>query len=236
MQQNRWLKTIEDNPEHSRGYIARFKEKQDSGQDLHGEARFVDAMVERNATVLDAGCGFGRIGAQLGKLGHRVIGVDIDPELISHAKTHFPWAIWHHGDLTDFSPSDIDVKAATSGQSDIEPDVVPEKFDVIVAGGNVVCFVDPNTRVELYRNLGTLLEDDGRIVLGFGTKWDYEFDIFFSEIQRAGLVVDVKLSTWHLDPFTDESDFLVCILKNRSTSAAQAQPKNSLSIKGKVSE
>lgn len=231
MSQNRWLKTIQDNPQHSESYIARFKEKEDSGQDLHGEARFVDAMAQRDSAILDAGCGFGRIGAELGLRGHRVVGVDIDPVLVTEAKRRFSSAIFHNGDLTDFVPSDIGADASKEAGFD-----VPEKFDVIVAGGNVVCFVDPSTRVELYRNLGTLLEDNGRIVLGFGTKWDYEFDVFFREVAAAGLVVDVKLSTWHLDSFTDESDFLVCILKNPSTLAAKAEAKNSLSIKGQVSQ
>ena len=36
--------------------------------------------------ILDAGCGPGRVGGRLAALGHHVVGVDIDPELIAAAQ------------------------------------------------------------------------------------------------------------------------------------------------------
>ena len=60
------------------------------GQDLAGEARLVDAMVDRGARILDAGCGPGRVGAELHARGHRVVGVDVDPMLIDAARTRPP--------------------------------------------------------------------------------------------------------------------------------------------------
>src|SRR5690625_5706700 len=52
-------------PEHSKWYISRFRNKAEIGEDLAGEARLVDAMVERKSRILDAGCGTGRTGGYL---------------------------------------------------------------------------------------------------------------------------------------------------------------------------
>jgi 2-polyprenyl-3-methyl-5-hydroxy-6-metoxy-1,4-benzoquinol methylase len=67
---NGWLRMIEENPRHSTWYIERFRSMAAAGQDLDGEARFVDAMVPRGARILDAGCGPGRVGGRLAALGH----------------------------------------------------------------------------------------------------------------------------------------------------------------------
>ena len=50
------------------------------GADLHGEARLIDAMLPRGARILDAGAGPGRVGGELSRRGHTVVGVDVDPE------------------------------------------------------------------------------------------------------------------------------------------------------------
>jgi hypothetical protein len=47
--------------------------------------------------------------------------------------------------------------------------------------------------------------------VGFGADRGYEFPQFLADAEDAGLAVDVRLSTWDLRPFTDESDFLVAV-------------------------
>ena len=122
---------IEENPGHSAWYIERFRSMAAEGQDLDGEARFVDAMVPRGARILDAGCGPGRVGGRLAALGHRVVGVDIDPELIAAAEGDHPGPIWLARDLVDL---------------DLASEGIAERFDVIVSAGNVMTFLDPATR------------------------------------------------------------------------------------------
>jgi len=87
-----WLQLTTDDPGHSHAYIQRFRRLAEQGQDLAGEARLVDAMLQRESRVLDAGCGFGRIGGWLAGVGHEVVGVDIDPVLIEHARGNHPEA------------------------------------------------------------------------------------------------------------------------------------------------
>jgi SAM-dependent methyltransferase len=48
-------------------------------------ARLIDEAVPAGATVLDLGCGVGRISGELVRLGHRVAGVDNSPDMLRHA-------------------------------------------------------------------------------------------------------------------------------------------------------
>lgn len=196
MTDNRWLQMIEQNPGHSAWYIERFRAMAAAGDDLDGEARLIDAMAPRGARILDAGCGPGRVGGRLAALGHEVIGVDLDPELIDAARTEHPDAEWLVADL-----SELDLEGAS--------------FDLIVCAGNVMTFLDPATRIGVLTRLGRHLAPEGRVVIGFGAGRGYPFDEFFADSAAAGLSVSQNLSTWDVQPFDSESEFLVAVL-NRS--------------------
>lgn len=88
-----------EDPEHSAWYIDRFRAMAAEGVDLQGEARLIDTLSPRGARLLDAGCGPGRHGGYLARMGHRVVGVDIDPALIEAAREDHPDATWLVGDL-----------------------------------------------------------------------------------------------------------------------------------------
>ena len=128
MTANRWLEKIEENPDHSDWYVERFRTMAADGVDLHGEARFVDAMVARGARILDAGCGPGRLGGRLAELGHDVVGVDLDPVLIAAAEHDHPGPNWLVGDLAELDLPGLGVEPG---------------FDVVVCAGNVMGFLDP---------------------------------------------------------------------------------------------
>jgi len=198
---NRWLAKLEESPDHSDDYVERFRTMAAAGADLHGEARFVDAMVGRAARILDAGCGPGRLGGRLAELGHDVVGVDLDPILIAAAEHDHPGPTWLVGDLAE-----LDLTALG-----IEPG-----FDVVVAAGNVMGFLDPTTRRRVLRRLAAHLHPGGRIVTGFGSGGDYPFADFFDDVAEVGLLTELRLSTWDLRPFTTTSEFLVAVLAPRS--------------------
>ncbi len=171
-----------------------------AGDDLSGEARFVDAMLARGSRVLDAGCGPGRVGSQLAGAGHEVVGVDIDPVLIAAAQDDHPGPTWLVADLAE-----LDL-AATG---------IDDGFDAVVCAGNVMTFLDPATRQSVLDRLAVHLRPGGRIVTGFGAGRGYSFAEFFEDVERAELVVDVLLASWDLRPFTAESSFLVAVLSLR---------------------
>jgi SAM-dependent methyltransferase len=188
---------LERNPGHSQWYIERFRAMAADGNDLAGEARLVDAMVPRGARILDAGCGPGRVGGHLHRAGHEVVGIDLDPALIEAAEQDHPGPTWLVGDLATM---DLPAAGITDG------------FDVIVCAGNVMTFLDPATRRPVLERFRVHLRAGGRAVVGFGAGRDYHFDAFSADVAAADLEVQVRLSTWDLRPFADDSDFLVAVL------------------------
>lgn len=199
-----WMNIVAENPGHSRWYIERFRAMAAAGHDLHGEARLIDAMAPRNARVLDAGCGPGRLGGRLHELGHDVVGIDIDPELIAAAEADHPGPQWVVGDLANVELASVGVESG---------------FDVIVSAGNVMTFVEATSRRAVLKNLAGMLAEDGRLVVGFGAGRGYSVDDFDADATAAGLDFDLRLATWDLRPWTPESDFLVAVLRRRAAPA-----------------
>jgi SAM-dependent methyltransferase len=169
-----------------------------AGADLAGEARLVDTFLPRNARVLDAGCGPGRVGAFLFEAGHDVVGVDVDPVLIAAAEEDHPGPRWLVGDLAEL---------------DLPARGIPDPFDGIVCAGNVMTFLAPATRVEVLQRLRAHVAADGRAAIGFGAGRDYDFDEFLADAEIAGWAPDLLLATWDLRPFTGEARFLVALLR-----------------------
>jgi trans-aconitate methyltransferase len=195
---SRWVEITTRDPNHSSWYIDRFRGMAAAGADLAGEARFVDAQVARGARVLDAGCGPGRVGGELARRGHVVVGVDVDPQLIAAAEQDHPGPTWLVGDLAEL---------------DLAARGIAEPFDAIVCAGNVMPFLGPGTHREVLSRLGAHLTDDGRIAVGFGAGRGYGFDEYRADVRAAGLAVDLELATWDLRPLTPEADFLVTVLR-----------------------
>ena len=192
-----WEAKKRQNPGHSAWYISRFEQMRRDGADLHGEARLIDAMLPRGARILDAGAGPGRVGGELARRGHTVVGVDVDPELIDAARQDFPDVQWFVGDLAEL---------------DLPAEGVAEPFDLTVCAGNVMTFLAPGTAVEVLVRMRSHLAPEGRIVTGFGGNRGYAFDTFFDDAAAAGLSVQQRFGTWDLRPFAAESDFLVAVL------------------------
>ena len=200
-EQKPWMDIVAENPDHSSWYIERFRAMEAEGKDLAGEARLVDAMVPRGARILDAGCGPGRVGYELSRVGHDVVGVDIDPALIAAAEQDHPGPTWLVGDLAEL---------------DLPARGIDEGFDAIVSAGNVMTFVAADARRDVLASLGRHLRDDGRLVIGFGAGRGYSFEEFREHVDSAGLQTDLELATWDLRPLTPGSDFLVSVLSRPS--------------------
>jgi len=196
-QPTRWEQIGQQNPDRSTWYVERFRTMAAEGADLAGEARMVDALLPRGARVLDAGCGPGRVGGELARRGHTVVGVDVDPVLVEAARTDEPQGTWLVGDLAE-----LDLPAAG----------VAEPFDVAVMAGNVLTFVAPGTEAEVLRRIRAHLVAGGRLVVGFGAGRGYAFDALDADARAAGFQVQHRFATWDLRPFEPDADFLVAVL------------------------
>ncbi|MGX1811701.1 class I SAM-dependent methyltransferase [Nocardia sp. NPDC055321] len=198
---SQWEELTAADPAHSSWYVERFRALAAQGTDIVGEARMIDAMLERGSRVLDAGCGPGRVGGYLHQVGHTVVGVDVDPVLIAAAEQDYPGPTWLVGDLAEL---------------DLSARGVAAEFDVIVCAGNVMTFLAPSTRGAVLAGFARHIAPTGRVVVGFGADRGYEFPQFLADAAEAGLNCDLRLSTWDLRPFSDESDFLVAVFSRYS--------------------
>lgn len=196
--ENLWTAALRRNPEHAKGYAERWKRLAAAGQDLHGEARLLDAMAQRGSRILDAGCGTGRVGGHLARAGHEVVGVDLDPHLIEVARVEQPGARWEVGNLAE-----LDLR---------EEDGTPMLFDLQVSAGNVLTFLAGAERRPALTALAAHLAPEGRLVVGFGLDRGYALEDFTADADAAGLVLAQRFSTWDLRPAAD--DFLVGVLEH----------------------
>lgn len=193
-----WERKLAESPGHSEWYVERFRALARDGVDIVGEARTLDAMLERGSRVLDAGCGPGRVGAHLHAHGHTVVGVDLDPVLIAAAEADHPGPTWLVDDLATL---------------DLPARGIPEPFDAVVCAGNVMAFVAPSTRRAVLKRIRRHLAPTGRAVFGFGVDRDYPVAQFRADAAAVGFREDLLLATWDLRPFDDDADFLVAILR-----------------------
>lgn len=184
--------------DHSHAYVDRFRQMAARGQDLHGEARLVDALAPRGARLLDAGCGPGRHGGYLAATGHEVVGVDVDPILIDAARADHPGATWLVSDL-----SRLDLPAL--GET--------EPFDGAMVVGNVMDFVTPEAQPRVIERLAAHLRPDGFLVVGCRTVRGFTPDDLDAALPGTGLVLEQRFATYDLRPWTDGATFCVSVLR-----------------------
>jgi len=183
---------------HAQWYIERFRQMAAEGADLGGEARLLDAMLARTSRVLDAGCGPGRVGADLAARGHVVVGVDADPELIDAALADHRGPTWLVADLAELDLAGLGV---------------PEPFDAAVCAGNVMPYLAPGTGGTVLSRIAAHLRDDGLLVVGFGLDRGYSLADFDTHAAAAGLTLEHRFATWDLRPWQDDSSFAVTVLR-----------------------
>lgn len=187
-------------------YAYRFVRIAERGEDIDGEARFIDALADRGSTILDAGCGTGRVAAALARAGHRAAGVDADPTLIGKGREFYPGLPLATVDLWHVSPERLGAVA------------LPTAYDVIVCAGNVMLFVAEDTEHQVLRRLSAVLRPGGRAVFGFFTGRDYTHDDLDRDARAAGWTPEHRFGTWQLDPFSPSSDWAVSVYRSPAES------------------
>lgn len=161
-------------------YDTRWERLAESGQNIHGEADFVETY--RPLSVLDAGCGTGRVAMELYRRGIDVVGVDLDEKMLGTARRKAPDLSWVSGDLATLD--------------------LGRTFDAAVLAGNVLIFVLPGSERAVLNNVANHLTTNGVLIAGFEMKPDaislVEYDLVMSEI---GMEPTGRWSTWQRDPY-----------------------------------
>ena len=173
---------------HGRAYDERWQQMQARGQWVHGEADLVCWFEP--ASVLDAGCGTGRVAVELDRRGIEVVAVDLDPGMLEEARRKAPHLRWIEADL-----SDVAVESAS------EPGGV-RTFDVVAMAGNVMIFVASGTEAAVVANMARHLRCGGRLVAGFQLgRTSLALEDYDRFAGRAGLVLEHRWSTWEREPY-----------------------------------
>ena len=183
---NRWSRTKDLSGD---AYDARYDERAAAGENVHGEADLVMRYAPR--TVLDAGCGTGRIARELVRRGVDVVGVDLDPDMLATARRRTPSGAWIESDLATVD--------------------LGRTFDVVLAAGNVLILVAPGTEATVLTNLARHLRPGGALIAGFQLRQGMTVAEYDALAVGAGLQLAERWSTWDQDPFGPDADYAVSV-------------------------
>lgn len=182
------------------GYDVKWQRMADAGIDPHGEVAFVQRFEP--TSVLDAGCGTGRVAIELASRGVEVVGTDLDDAMLAVARNKAPDIEWIAADLAT-----LDI-VGDNGER--------RAFDVVVMAGNVMIFVAPGTESTVVERLAAHLAAGGTLIAGFQLGRGYDADAFTADCKDAGLEPAGRWATWQADPWHDGADYLVAAFSNPS--------------------
>jgi SAM-dependent methyltransferase len=186
---NRWMRGDAPRGEE---YDRRFEELAARGVDMHGEADLIDSYDP--ISVLDAGCGTGRVAIELRRRGRTVTGIDLDPRMLEAARRKAPDITWVEGDLADATLT------------------LDRQFEIVVMAGNVLIFVAPGTEGSVLSNMAGRLVPGGRVIAGYSLGPDRLSVAHHDELaERVGLTLESRWSTWDRQPFAPDSSYAVSV-------------------------
>lgn len=199
---NRWLGA--DVPRGDE-YDRRFEKLAAAGVDVHGEADLLASYGPRS--VLDAGCGTGRVAIELARRGLDVVGVDVDPAMLEAARRKAPGLRFVEADLETLD--------------------LGRRFDIAVMAGNVVLFVREGTEGAVVSRVAAHLEPGGRLVAGFmlreGGLTLARYDALAG---AAGLELEDRWATWERDPLARAPTYAVSVHRRSDhRGAVPARPR-----------
>jgi SAM-dependent methyltransferase len=172
-------------------YQARFDALAAEGVDVHGEAAFLLTLDRPPTSVLDAGCGTGRVAIELARHGIDVVGADVDASMLASARAAAPKIEWVEHDLTTLD--------------------LGRPFDVVLMAGNVPLFTPAGTHAALVAGCARHLEPAGRLVAGFQLGRGYALDEYDADGGAAGLELVERFATWDRAPFRAGGDYAVSV-------------------------
>jgi SAM-dependent methyltransferase len=172
-------------------YQARFDALAARGQDVHGEAAFTRSLDPVPASVLDAGCGTGRVAIELGRHGLDVVGVDLDPSMLAAARHAAPDVEWIEHDLATLD--------------------LGRTFDAVIMAGNVPLFTAPGTHAAVVAGCARHCGAGGILVAGFQLGRGYTLAEYDEHCAAAGLTLAERYATWDREPYGPGGDYAVSL-------------------------
>ena len=173
-------------------YDEPYERRAAAGENVHGEADFVESLGVR--LVLDAGCGTGRIARELHRRGLDVVGVDLDDVMLAAGRRKSPEIEWHTADL----------ETVDLGRS----------FEAILMAGNVMIFLTPATEGAVLENMARHLDPGGRLVAGFQLqRGGLALERFDELAHAAGFELAERFATWDREPFVASGGYAVSVLR-----------------------
>ena len=169
-------------------YQKQFDALADKGVDVHGEVEFVMRFAPNS--VLDAGCGTGRVARELARRGVAVVGVDADASMVATARRLSPDLDWRVDDLC----------ASDLGQT----------FELVVMAGNVPLFTPAGTQRALVGGCARHLEPGGILIAGFSLDRGYDTTRYDEDCGSSSLGLVERWSTWSGEPFAG-GDYAVSV-------------------------
>lgn len=162
-------------------YATRWHRLEAEGRAPHGEADLVERLVAGapERSVLDAGCGMGRVGIELARRGIDVVGVDLDDDLLAYARADAPGIEWVSADLATMR--------------------LTRRFGLVVMAGNVLLFCRPEDRAAVIARCAEHLVPGGLLVAGFAVEQlpgSLDRVGYDAMAAAAGLEPLARYSTW----------------------------------------
>jgi SAM-dependent methyltransferase len=193
---SRWT----EDPDRPRGqhYDQRFAELARQGVDVHGEAHLVAGLLSAYRpevaapSVLDAGCGTGRVAIELHRRGIQTVGVDLDPEMLAAARANAPALQWVEADLAGLE--------------------LGRSFDAAVLAGNVLLFVEAGREAAVVARIAAHLAPRGLFICGFQVRPDgYGPTDLDRDASAAGLRFVARWATWDRKAWPSDGGYQVSL-------------------------
>lgn len=170
-------------------YNTRWDRLEADGASVHDEADLVCHLGGQR--IVDAGCGTGRVAAELAQRGKTVIGVDNDADMLALAAAKNSDVSWVLGDLATVQ--------------------LYGTFDVAVMAGDVLNYVKPGYESMVIGNLAKHLEPGGLLVSGGSLSEADQLTHYDNWCRSAGLEPYERFASWDRAPYDRPGHYAISV-------------------------
>ncbi len=156
------------------------------------EADFLQGLAAEPGSVLDAGCGTGRVAIELARRGFSTTGVDISTTMLLQARRAAPHLDWRLGDIACVR--------------------LNRRYDLVLMAGNVMIFLANGREGRVLHNMARHVAPGGLLVTGFYLSMGrLQLEDYDTLARQAGLRLQARYGGWQREPWTTESNYAVSV-------------------------